>query len=495
MNPFLVAGFLFFLSLIAGKISIKTRIPALILFLAVGMLAGVDGPGGLSFSDTEFSNLLGTVALAFILFSGGFETSWDEVKTIALPSMILATLGVFLTAVVTALLVHLFLGFSPEDSFLLGAIISSTDAAAVFAILRTQNCGLKGSLKPLLEFESGSNDPMAVFLTVATLAWIKQPDMNMSGMLWHFLIQMIFGVALGLILGKCACILLQRMRVENEALYPVMGISIVLFVFGFAETVGGNGYLALYICGIVMNSGDYIYKHNLARFHEGLGWMMQISMFLVLGLLVNPRELLTQSILIPGIMTSVFLMFVARPVAVFICTLKSNFSFKELVFISWTGLRGSVPIILATYPYVENHPQAHYIFNLIFFVVITSVLLQGKTMTPVAKWLGLDAPIRTPPLYPLSFNKTPHSGNKETRELDLLPDSCVIGHKVSELNFPESVTILLVHRGNNFLIPKGNTELQSGDTLLLFGERKHLSDVEAGLALRTYQVEGLEPAE
>ena len=378
MNPFLVAGFLFFLSLIAGKISIKTRIPALILFLAVGMLAGVDGPGGLDFSDTAFSNLLGTIALAFILFSGGFETSWAEVKPIAIPSMILATLGVFLTAVVTAVLVYLFLGFSPQDSFLLGAIISSTDAAAVFAILRTQNCGLKGSLKPLLEFESGSNDPMAVFLTVATLTWIKQPDMNMSGMMWHFTMQMVFGVVLGLVMGKGACFMLERMRVENEALYPVLGISIVLFVFGFSETVGGNGYLALYICGIVMNGGDYIYKHNLARFHEGLGWMMQISMFLVLGLLVNPRELLTWSILIPGIMTSVFLMFVARPAAVFLCTIKSKFSFKELVFISWTGLRGSVPIILATYPFVENHPKALYIFNLIGSSRLCNLLIQIK---------------------------------------------------------------------------------------------------------------------
>ena len=487
MNPFLVAGLLFFLSLAGGRFSERTKVPALILFLVVGMLAGVDGPGGLEFSDVKAANLLGSLALAFILFSGGLETSWEEVRPIAKESAVLATLGVFLTALITASLLWYFLKIPMMDAFLLSSIISSTDAAAVFAILRSQNCGLKGSLQPLLEFESGSNDPMAVLLTVGTLSWFRQPDLSFPALAGNLTLQLVVGGLAGWLLGHGACILLRRIRLDNEALYPVLGISIMLTVFGLAETIKGNGYLAVYICGIVMNGGDYLYKHNLLRFHEGFAWLMQISMFLVLGLLVNPRELITPAILWPGIMTSVFLMFIARPLTVFLCTIKRGFSLQERIFISWTGLRGAVPIILSTYPLMERHPYAHTIFNIIFFVVITSVLIQGKSLATVARWLGLATDMRVTPRYPLSFNKTPQSGNKEAREIRLLPDSCVVGRKLSDLNFPEEVTVLLVHRGDRFLIPKGGTQLEREDILLIFGERKILSEVETGLARRAHQ--------
>ena len=484
LDPFLVTGLLFFLSLIAGTVSERTRIPALILFLGIGMLAGGDGPGGLPFDDAPFTNWIGTVALAFILFSGGFATRWRDIRPIVVRGVLFSTLGVMLTAVTMAGLIALIPGFSFKDGFLLGAIVSSTDAAAVFSILRTQKLGLKGSLKPLLEFESGSNDPMAVFLTLAVLQWIRAPGAPFGDMLLLFLAQMIFGGVMGVLMGRLACFLIQRLRVENEALYPVWGISIVLATFGLAQSVRGNGYLAVYVCGVVMGEGDFLYKYSLERFHDAFAWLMQIAMFLVLGLLVNPGELINGSVVGVGFLVSALLMFVARPLAVLICSIRSDFSLRERLFVSWTGLRGAVPIILATYPMTEGHPHAHYFFNLIFFVVLTSVLLQGKTLAAAARLLKLDTWIRISPAYPLSFDRTPGSAGEETREVHLLPDSCVVGHTVSELNFPDGVTILLVHRGNRFLIPKGGTRLEAGDALLIFGERSALSEVEKLLVRR-----------
>ena len=424
------------------------------------------------------------MALAFILFSGGFATRWQDIRPIVVRGVLFSTLGVMLTAVTMACLIALIPGFSFKDGFLLGAIVSSTDAAAVFSILRTQKLGLKGSLKPLLEFESGSNDPMAVFLTLAVLRWIDAPGAPFGDMLLLFLAQVIFGGVMGVLMGRLACFLIQRLRVENEALYPVWGISIVLATFGLAQSVRGNGYLAVYVCGVVMGEGDVLYPYSLERFHDAFAWLMQIAMFLVLGLLVNPGELINGSVVGVGFLVSALLMFVARPLAVLICSIRSDFSLRERLFVSWTGLRGAVPIILATYPMTEGHPHAHYFFNLIFFVVLTSVLLQGKTLAAAARLLKLDTWMRISPAYPLSFDRTPGSAGEETREVHLLPDSCVVGHTVSELNFPDGVTILLVHRGTRFLIPKGGTQLEAEDALLIFGERSALSGVEKLLARR-----------
>lgn len=493
LDPYLVAGILFFSSLIAGRVSEKTKIPALILFLAVGMLAGIDGPGGIDFSDARLANTIGSVALAFILFSGGLDTQWSEVRRVLPQGIILATAGVLMTTLLMAYLLWQFLGFSFAEGMLIGSIISSTDAAAVFTILRSQRCGLKGTLKPLLESESGSNDPMAIFLTIATLSWLTHPEASALAFLESFFLQMLVGAFAGFSLGMASCRLVQRLRMENEALYPVLGISIVLLTFGITQTLKGNGYLAIYICGIVMANGDYLYKRTLSKFHDGFAWLMQICMFLVLGLLVNPKELLSSSVLVPGLLVSFFLMFIARPVAVALCTLRSNFSFSEKIFVGWTGLRGAVPIILATYPLLENYVHARYIFNLIFFVVITSVLLQGKTLTAVARFLKLQIPLRVAPRYPLEFNRTPESGTDETREIELLPDSLAVGRRVSDLLFPEGVTILLIHRRGGFLIPKGHSLLEPGDILLIFGDSTMLGDVSMALTSRVNHTDALKP--
>ncbi|MBQ7215815.1 MAG: potassium/proton antiporter [Synergistaceae bacterium] len=482
INPFLVAGLLFVLSLVAGALSEKIKVPALILFLGIGMLAGVDGPGGLDFSDANAANDVGTFALAFILFSGGFQTRWSDIKPIVVQGVVLSTLGVFLTAVAMAVPLTMLPYFTYKDAFLLGAIISSTDAAAVFSILRTQKVGVKGALKPLLEFESGSNDPMAVFLTLTAITWLKSPDVPLGELAVKFVVQMAAGGAVGFLMGRAACWAIQRLRVTNEALYPVWGIAIVLATFGLTETVYGNGYLAVYVCGIVMGEGSFLYKYSLQRFHEGFAWLMQILMFLVLGLLVTPHEIFDFEVIGVGMFVSFCLMFVARPIAVFVGTIFSRFNWREKLFVSWTGLRGAVPIILATYPLTEGHPQAKYMFNLIFFVVLTSVMIQGKTLALAAKLLKLDAVVRETKAWTLNFDITPGSGADITSEVDLVPDAEVIGKQVKDLKFPDGVTILLINRGDKYMIPKGWTVLEENDTLLLFGDRAKLSSIEAQLA-------------
>ena len=263
VNPFLVAGLLFFMSLVAGTLSEKIKVPALILFLGIGMLAGVDGPGGLNFTDASAANQVGTFALAFILFSGGFQTKWSDIKPVVTQGVVLSTLGVVLTAVVMAIPIAMLPQFTYKDAFLLGAIISSTDAAAVFSILRTQKIGLKGALKPLLEFESGSNDPMAVFLTLTAMTWLETPDVPVTELAIKFVVQMAAGGLMGYVMGRFSCWAIQRLQVSNEALYPVWGISIVMATFGLTETVYGNGYLAVYVCGIFMGGGDFLYKYSL----------------------------------------------------------------------------------------------------------------------------------------------------------------------------------------------------------------------------------------
>ena len=484
IDPFLVTGLLLFLSIVAGTLSEKIKVPALILFLGIGMIAGVDGPGGLNFSDANAANNVGTFALAFILFSGGFQTKWADIKPVVTQGIVLSTLGVLLTAVFMAVPIAFIPRFSYKDAFLLGAIVSSTDAAAVFSILRTQKVGVRGAIRPLLEFESGSNDPMAVFLTITAMTWLTSPEVPVDELAVKFVVQMTAGGVVGYLMGRLACWAIQRLHVVNEALYPVWGISIVMATFGFSESVYGNGYLAVYVCGIVMGGGDFLYKYSLQRFHEGFAWLMQIIMFLVLGLLVTPSEVVDMSVMRTGLLISCCLMFIARPLAVFIGTVFSRFDWREKLFISWTGLRGAVPIILVTYPLTAGHPQAKYMFNVIFFVVLTSVMIQGKTLAWFAKFLGIDAAVREAKTWTLNFDITPASGTDETREVDLPDDAEVIGRAVRDLRFPDGVTILLINRGDKYLIPKGGTVLERDDTLLLFGDRAKLPDVARKLSER-----------
>ena len=390
----LAASILVFLSILASKASQKLGVPALLLFLAIGMLAGSDGPGGIEFDYPRAAQYLGVIALSFILFSGGLDTDWREVRPILWSGLTLATVGVFLTALLVGGFAFVVLNFSWLDSLVLGAVVSCTDAAAVFAMLRAKKVSLRGHLKPLLELESGSNDAMAVLLTVGLLRLATNPETTMTDLVLMFVMQMAIGTVAGFGMGRAMASLMNAIRLDYEGLYPVLSISLVFFTYAATATLGGNGFLAVYIAGLVLGHHEFHAKKELLRSHDVIAWLMQIIMFLTLGLQVFPSRLLP--IIGIGLLISGFLMFLARPIAVFISLLTSRLTLRETVFISWVGLRGAVPIILATFPLVAGNPQADMIFHLVFFIVLTSVLLQGTTLSTVARWLKVSGTGKSP---------------------------------------------------------------------------------------------------
>lgn len=385
---------LLLLSVFASKASGKMGVPALLLFLAIGMLAGSEGPGGIQFDYPRLTQSLGVVALALILFSGGLETNWLDIRPVFWHGLLLSTVGVFVTAGLVAWFAAAFLHFSPREGFLLGAIVSATDAAAVFTVLRAGQARLPGRLTALLEFESGSNDPMAVFLTVGVISLLSQPDASVVTLFPDFLLQMGLGALLGYSIGLAMVFVINHVRLEQEALYAVLSLSGALFVYGLTASVGGSGFLAVYLAGMVVANSDVGHREYLARFHDSQAWLMQILMFLTLGLQVFPSRIMP--IVGIGLVLALFLILVARPVSVFLTLIGSRFTTNEKLLISWAGLRGAVPIVLATFPLIAGVPQADMIFNLVFFIVLTSVLLQGTTLQLVARWLGFTAPAIRP---------------------------------------------------------------------------------------------------
>lgn len=463
----LITGLLLLLSTLASKLSERIGVPALLMFLGVGMLAGSEGIGGIYFDDPLMANFIGTVALAYILFSGGLDTHWRSVRPVLGRGLLLSTVGVVATALLLGLFIWGALGFTFAGALLLAAIVSSTDAAAVFSVLRSRGVSLKGNLRPLLELESGSNDPMAVFLTIGLIQLLTTPGASWVGMLPMFLLQMSVGTGVGLGAGWLAALLLNRVRLDYEGLYPVLSMSIVVLVFGLAAAIGGNGFLAVYLAGIVVGNSDILHKRSLMRFHDGLGWLMQIGMFLVLGLLVFPSHLLPVAGV--GLLISVVLMFVARPIAVYLCLWRSEFSVSERTLVAWTGLRGAVPIVLATFPLLADYPQSERIFNLVFFVVLTSVLLQGRSLMILARWLGVDEPLASRPRYPLELDRT-EDMDGETREFEIAPGSAAVSQRVMDLKLPANVLILLIRRGRKFLVPSGQTRIEPHDTLLVLAD-------------------------
>jgi len=393
VSEYALIGFalLLLLSVLASKVSERFGIPALLLFLVLGMLAGSDGPGGIYFDDAALAQFVGVTALSLILFSGGLDTDWNSVRPVFKYGLTLSTLGVLLTTLLVGLFTQVVLRSSLLEGLLLGAIVSSTDAAAVFSILRSKGVSLKGQLKPLLELESGSNDPMAVFLTISLVQLLTQPATSLANLILLFGVQMSLGVIAGYVMGKGIVFLANHLRLGYEGLYPVLTLSSVLFTYGVTNLIGGSGFLAVYLAGIVAGNHDFIHRRSLLRFHDGIAWLMQIAMFLTLGLLVFPSRLVP----IGGasLLIALWLVFIARPASVFVSLFPIRaLSVREKTLVSWVGLRGAVPIVLATYPLLARIPQADLIFNVVFFIVLTSVLLQGTTIPLMARWLGVDEP-------------------------------------------------------------------------------------------------------
>jgi cell volume regulation protein A len=327
-----------------------------------------------------------------------------------------------------------------------------------------------------LELESGSNDPMAVFLTTGIIGVMVQPGTSPLSLVPMFIQQMALGAALGYASGKLMILIINRLELEYEGLYPVLTLSLVLLTYSATAELGGNGFLAIYIAGLVMGKTDFIHKRSLMRFHDGLAWLMQIAMFLALGLLVFPSRLLP--ILGVGLLVSLFLMLAARPISVFISLAFSRIGLNEKVLISWVGLRGAVPIVLATFPLLAGLPKADMMFNLVFFIVLTSILLQGTSLPLVARWLKLDAPVRDKPPYPLELE--PAAGIKsELVDIEVPAGSSVVGKQIVEARFPKGALIVLIARGNEFIVPKGGTVIEPGDRLLVLADKEDLAETRS----------------
>ena len=469
---------LFLLAILASKAAARLGIPALLLFLCVGMLAGSEGIGGIEFDYPRLAQSVGIVALIFILFSAGLDTKWEQIRPILAPGISLSTLGVVISSVLLAIFVSQVAKLSFRESLLLGAIVSSTDAAAVFTVLRSKNVILKNGLRELTELESGSNDPMAVLLTVGLLSIMTNPSRTIWSLVPFFVLQLAVGAILGFVLGRIAIWTVNRIRLEWEGLYPVLSVAIVLAIFGLTAVARGSGFLAIYVAGLVLGNATFIHARTLRLFHDGLAWLMQIVMFVVLGLQVFPSRLLSVTVL--GLLSSAFLMFVARPASVFASLSFTRFDWREKLFLSWAGLRGAAPIILATFPLVAGIANAELLFDVVFFITLTSVLLQGTTMVRMARWARvLGEPAKTQK-YPIEFTPTEGLRN-ELVEVAVPTDSPVLGKRIVELKLPKDLLIVLISRGDEFIVPSGNTEILAGDALLVLGDKQAISQAKAGI--------------
>lgn len=463
-NILLWVAILIFVSVVSSKLSDKFGIPILLLFLTIGMLAGSEGIGGIYFDDAKLAKSIGVVALIFIIFSGGLDTNWKDTRSIILPGAILSTAGVLMTAIITGFFAVHILKFSLLEGMLLGSIVSSTDAAAVFSVLRSKRISLKQPLKPLLEFESGSNDPMAIFLTVGFISILTVKNMGIAALIPRFMLDMSVGALIGYLMAKFIVFFISRLKLGYEGLYPVIMISLVLLTYVITVFLKGNGILAVYLAGLMLGKAKFPNKKMIMRFHDGLAWLAQIVMFITLGLLVFPSHIVP--LIEAGFLLTFLLMVVARPVSVLLCLLPFNINMRKKVMVAWVGLRGSVPIILATFPFMAGIPQADTIFNIVFFVVIASVFIQGTSIPILSRVLKLDAPLASKMNYPIEFEKTA-AFDAEMIDVIVPFDSEVVGKRISDLDLPEKCLILLICREGKFIIPSGSTIIESGDVLLV----------------------------
>jgi potassium/hydrogen antiporter len=473
----LVGSVLLLVSILAGKTSSRFGVPTLLLFLVVGVLAGSEGIGKIYFDDPHIAGFIGVIALNFILFSGGLDTNWQSIKPIIWQGIALSTIGVCITALTVGLFVHFILNFSLLEGLLLGAIVSATDAAAVFSILRNRGIRLKGSTAALLEFESGSNDPMAYFLTISLTTIIANQQLDIFPLLLLFGKSFLIGGAMGYCMGRISHWLINKIKLDSDGLYPVLVLGLAMFTYSATQVIGGNGFLAIYLSALVLGNNDFIHKRSLKKFYDGQAWLMQIVLFLTLGLLVFPSRVIP--VMGAGLLIAAFLIFIARPAGVFLGLAFSKSGLRSKLFISWVGLRGAVPIVFATYPMIAGLDKAGMIFNLVFFISITSVLLQGTTLPIVAKWLRVTVIPQTIPAesVPESTPIAARIVENDIKEFILTEASKATGKKIVDLHLPESVNIIAIKRNSQYIQHTGATLLEAGDLLMILANDKHELEV------------------
>ena len=478
-NILLIGSVLLFVSILAGKTGYRFDVPVLLLFLFVGMLFGSDGLG-LQFSNMESAQFIGMVALTIILFSGGMDTRFADVRPVVGPGAVLSTVGVLLTTVFTGLFVWWLSGmawtnihFACVTSLLLAATMSSTDSASVFATLRSQRMNLKHNLRPLLELESGSNDPMAYMLTLV-LVQLATADPGAGGADWGhvaglFAVQFAVGAAVGFAIGHFAVWSLNRLNIDNASLYPILLLSIAFFTFSATGLLHGNGYLAVYLTGMIIGNNRIPYRKEVATFMDGLTWLFQIIMFLMLGLLVNPHEMFRVACV--ALLIGLFMICIARPASVFLCLLPfRRINARARLFISWVGLRGAAPIIFAIYPVMAGVEGSDLIFNIVFFITLLSLLTQGTTLAAAARLLGLSAPLeKTGNEFGVEL---PDEIDSDLRDMTVTRRMLEKADTLKDMNLPTGTLVMLIKRDDEFLIPNGSLRLHEGDKLLLISENK-----------------------
>jgi cell volume regulation protein A len=465
------AAVLLILCVFASKATGRLGVPTLVVFLAVGILAGSEGIGQIYFDDAYSTQSLGILALSYILFSGGLDTKWNHVRPIVRSALSLSTIGVLCTCLFVGLFIHHVMGFRLLESFLIGAIISSTDAGAVFTVLHAKSVHLRGSLGPLLEVESGSNDPMAVFLTTTLLSMMSNPSISVTDMIPLLIMQMSIGAIMGLMIGKALVMIFNKIRLEIEGLYIVLSVSVVIFIYSATQALKGNGFLAVYLAGVVLGNNNYVFKKSLGRVHDGISWLMQSAMFLTLGLLINPTQV--WKVAYPALLISVFMIVIARPLSIFISLIFSKFNVREKTLVSWVGLRGSVPVVLATYPLVAGIDRAGTIFNIVFFVCLTSLIIQGTTIPFVSKLLGVHD---TRAIPKPDYSSTPGS-LRDLVMVDVPKTSQIASKSIVDLGIePSKVLIVGIERNGEVIIPKGSTTIQGDDKLSVMADDDCLAD-------------------
>jgi potassium/hydrogen antiporter len=460
----LVAGALLAAGIAASLLAARVRLPGLLLFLALGMVVGSDVTGWIEFGrteeDYELARTIGIVALVLILFEGGLTAGFDEIRPVLRPALSLALVGTFLTAAITGVAAIWLFDLSTLEGLLLGSIIAATDGAAIFSLLRGST--LRRRLARTLEGESGLNDPVAVLLVVGFVDWIQDDTYGAADMALLFVLELGIGTAAGLAVGWLAVQGLRRVRLETAGLYPVATLATAAIAYGAADALHGSGFLAAYLAGLTLGSARIPAKRTVTVFHQGLGWVAQIAMFLSLGLLVFPSEL--ADVALEGTALALVLVLLARPAATVVSTTFDRFSPADRLVLGWAGLRGAVPVVLATFPVIDNVPNSDEFFNIVFFAVVISTLLQGTTFEPLAKSLGVTTSEPALP-RPLAETGTIRRLGAEIVEYPVSPDDAVVGHRVRELGLPRDALLSVIVRGEEAVLPRGSTRVEAGDRL------------------------------